>query len=117
MLQHPPTSNHLNGRSCRYLRVVTCMVLLGMGLLVLSASMYDVVYSEWSEARDGNVEENSAEWDDWKFNWFHSFHHSSEAQTHCIEHDFAIWSCDAHTTILAYRPPKYLLNLALKLDC
>lgn len=93
------------------------MVLLGMGMLVLSASMYDVVHSEWSEARDSNVEENTAEWDDWKFNWFQSCPHPSEAHTHHIEHDFTIWSGHAHSDILAYRPPKYLLNLALKLDC
>lgn len=92
-------------------------LLLGVGTIIVSGPDCDALTTEWSEARDSNFEENFTGWDDWKLSHFTPILYQSEALTCRDRQDFAAWSGGIRAQVRAFRPPIYLMNLVLKLDC
>jgi hypothetical protein len=101
----------------RLLAIAVWGVLLGLGSLVISTSLFNGALAEWSEARDGNFEENSGEWDDWKLTWCQPNLNQSGNLAHAAHCQVVVRSTKRHSEIRAHFPPIFLLHKALKLDC
>jgi hypothetical protein len=107
-------------RNCwksQLLSMVLWTLLLGIGTHIVSSPHFDVIAADWSETRDSSFEEQSAGWDDWKLSHFQPLLNQSEALTSRDKQDYSAWFRKIHAEVRAYRPPIYLMNLVLKLDC